>query len=50
MCRRWSSLRPITIPMMLIGGNGDDTLVGGSGNDYIDGGAGNDTIAGEGGK
>jgi hemolysin type calcium-binding protein len=41
---------PVTIPVTMLGGAGNDTLVGGSGNDYLDGGAGNDTCAGESGS
>lgn len=40
----------ITLPMTLIGGNGNDTLVGGSGNDLIHAGNGNDLLAGEAGN
>ena len=36
----------ITIPAILIGGNGNDTLTGGSGNDILIGGNGNDVLSG----
>lgn len=38
-----------TVPVIIIGGAGNDTLTGGSANDNIDGGAGDDTINGNGG-
>jgi hypothetical protein len=37
---------PFTIPAMLSGGSGNDTLTGGSGNDVLEGGSGNDTLFG----
>jgi hypothetical protein len=40
----------VTIPMTLVGGNGNDTLVGGSGNDSITAGNGKDVLAGEAGN
>ena len=36
----------ISIPVNLLGGNGNDTLIGGVGNDNISGGSGNDAING----
>jgi Ca2+-binding RTX toxin-like protein len=36
-----------TLPVILSGGNGDDSLVGGRGNDRLDGGPGNDRLAGD---
>jgi Ca2+-binding RTX toxin-like protein len=36
----------VTLPSVLSGGNGDDTVVGGAGSDYLMGGALNDTLAG----
>jgi Ca2+-binding RTX toxin-like protein len=34
------------VSLLLLGGDGDDTLTGGAGNDVLDGGAGNDTLSG----
>lgn len=36
----------VTIPLLINGGSGNDSIVGGSGNDTIDGGGNNDTIDG----
>jgi Ca2+-binding RTX toxin-like protein len=42
----WSAA---TVPVVLRGNGGDDTLIGGSGNDLLTGGAGNDVLYGGGG-
>lgn len=39
-----------SIPLIALGGLGDDTLAGGGGNDALFGGGGNDTLRGNGGK
>ena len=36
----------VTVPVIALGGEGNDTLLGGSAADYLDGGAGNDTLSG----
>jgi VCBS repeat-containing protein len=36
----------VSFPVILLGGDGNDTLVGGSGNDWLIGGHGNDTLKG----
>ncbi|HZL33866.1 MAG TPA: calcium-binding protein [Tepidisphaeraceae bacterium] len=41
---------PLTLPVTLLGGSGNDTLVGGSGNDYIQAGDGKNVLAGEAGN
>jgi len=44
--QRYQRGLPITVPITIIGGLGNDSIVGGAGSDFINGGGGNDTING----